>query len=662
MDRPPYDIPAEPGESADGWAPQRRRAAEGFDATPAAAASPFDALMAEFTLRAEAAGLDPAADVAPPAVVPPAVFPPVAAQPVVTPPIAAAPPGAFPPAYGAPVAAPPAEVQPPVVSSAISEGHDAIPSYPLPGYAQPPAYEAPSYRPVDTWEEPASEPTGFELLGLAPTPEPVSPIPAEPVAVAEAAPIAVPVPVSVSAGGGAYDDALTEALPVVPPQAPAYPPVSTAAAFPAPTRPSPALSAPAPAPMPPPTGERFSHAVAIEPEPFDTSTLTVVERAALDNADSDLIASLQQVVLQRGSDLHVTVNAAPTLRVDGSLRPALEDVPWSRNKVTSALMSLLNERQAEKFAEAMELDFAFTISANARFRVNFYQQRGAIGAAFRLIPTEIKQLKALGVPDVVAKFATLPRGLVLVTGPTGSGKSTTLAALIDLVNETRADHIVTVEDPIEFMHTHKKSLVNQREVGADTHSFTAALKHVLRQDPDVILVGELRDLETISVALTAAETGHLVFATLHTQSAPQTVDRIIDVFPPHQQEQVRAQLALTLQGVVCQTLVKRASNSGRAVATEIMVTTPAVSNLIREGQTHQITAAMQAGGQFGMRTLEQHLAELVNAGTITHAAAAEKAQDQESLRQLVTRTDSGHVANALSTGINYNDAFADGPR
>ncbi|KQW08565.1 type IV pili twitching motility protein PilT [Leifsonia sp. Root4] len=322
------------------------------------------------------------------------------------------------------------------------------------------------------------------------------------------------------------------------------------------------------------------------------------------------------------------------------------------------MFTLLSEEQSERFERELELDFAFTISANARFRVNFYQQRGAVGAAFRLIPTDIKQLKELGIPDVVGKFAALPRGLVLVTGPTGSGKSTTLAALIDLVNETRADHIVTVEDPIEFLHTHKKALVNQREVGSDTHSFTAALKHVLRQDPDVILVGELRDLETISVALTAAETGHLVFATLHTQSAPQTVDRIIDVFPPHQQEQVRAQLALTLQGVVCQTLVKRASGAGRAVATEILVTTPAVSNLIREGQTHQITAAMQAGGQFGMRTLDQHLAELVNAGVVSHAAATEKSQDLESLRQLITRADNGRPVNALSTGVDYRDAYS----
>jgi twitching motility protein PilT len=302
---------------------------------------------------------------------------------------------------------------------------------------------------------------------------------------------------------------------------------------------------------------------------------------------------------------------------------------------------------------------AYTISANARFRVNMYQQRGAIGAAFRLIPTEIKSLVDLGVPETVAQFATLPRGLVLVTGPTGSGKSTTLAALIDLVNKTRADHIMTVEDPIEFLHGNQKSLVNQREVGEDTHSFDNALKHVLRQDPDVILIGELRDLETISVALTAAETGHLVFATLHTQDAPQTIDRIIDVFPPHQQGQVRAQLAATLRGVVCQTLVKKASGKGRVVATEVLIATPAVANLIREGKTFQISSAMQAGGELGMHTMDRHLADLANAGVISQRSAIDKAQDVEGIKQLIHRVDSaadGRNAAAASS-IDY-DAYS----
>ncbi|MEO7015738.1 MAG: type IV pilus twitching motility protein PilT, partial [Leifsonia sp.] len=335
------------------------------------------------------------------------------------------------------------------------------------------------------------------------------------------------------------------------------------------------------------------------------------------------------------------VNSPPMLRVDGGLRPVGSTEPWSQEKVRSALNSLLSKQQQDTFARELELDFAFTVSEESRFRVNFYVQRGSVGAAFRLIPTEIKQLAELGVPAGVGNFAQLPRGLVLVTGPTGSGKSTTLAALIDLVNSTRSDHIVTVEDPIEFMHSHKRALVNQREVGHDTHSFAAALKHVLRQDPDVILIGELRDLETISVALTAAETGHLVFATLHTQSAPQTIDRVIDVFPPHQQGQVRAQLASTLQGVVCQTLVKRATGSGRIVATEVMIATPAISNLIREGKTYQVLTAMQAGRDAGMHTMDQHLADLVDKGLITHEAAMEKAQDEENLRQLIHRADAG---------------------
>lgn len=393
----------------------------------------------------------------------------------------------------------------------------------------------------------------------------------------------------------------------------------------------------------------------------DTATLTPAERDALARADPDLIAALREVVLQRASDLHVTVGAAPMVRIDGSLTPAIASEPWGHERTLAALYSLLTERQAEIFKRELELDFAFTISANSRFRVNFYQQRGSVGAAFRLIPTEIKQLRELGVPEAIGGFAGLPRGLVLVTGPTGSGKSTTLAALIDLVNSTRADHIVTVEDPIEFMHTHKKSIVNQREVGHDTHSFNNALKHVLRQDPDVILIGELRDLETISVALTAAETGHLVFATLHTQDAPQTIDRVIDVFPPHQQDQVRAQLAGTLQGVVCQTLVKRASGKGRVVATEVLMMTPAIANLIREGKTYQIASAMQAGRGDGMHTMDQHLAELVNSGVITHKAALDKAHDVESIHRLIQRVESPTEASAramAASGPDFGDSYS----
>lgn len=356
-------------------------------------------------------------------------------------------------------------------------------------------------------------------------------------------------------------------------------------------------------------------------------------------ADPELLQCLHELVAVRGSDLHVSKNAPPMVRIDGTLRPIRGAGAWDAARVAHALYSIVTPAQLVQFEEKQELDFAFALTEESRFRVNFYRQRGTIGAAFRLIPTEIKKLEDLGVPDVVGRFSTLPRGLVLITGPTGSGKSTTLAALIDLVNETRADHIMTVEDPIEFVHKNKKALVNQREVGADTLSFQNALKHVLRQDPDVILIGELRDLETISTALTAAETGHLVFATLHTQDAGQTIDRIIDVFPPFQQGQVRQQLAATLQGVVCQTLVKKATGQGRVVATEVLVATPAIANLIREGKTYQIGSAMQAGRGSGMHTMDQHLAELVNAGTITITAAREKAHDHDTLQRLVTRQD-----------------------
>ncbi|MEZ5189586.1 MAG: type IV pilus twitching motility protein PilT [Schumannella sp.] len=358
-------------------------------------------------------------------------------------------------------------------------------------------------------------------------------------------------------------------------------------------------------------------------------------------ANGDVLSALEQVLFTGASDLHVTANSMPMLRVDGRLRPVPGAGMWNQDEVTAALRALMTEEQQESFDKNHELDFAYALPGGTRFRVNCYQQRGATGAAFRIISTAIRSLEELGVPDVVAQFATLPRGLVLVTGPTGSGKSTTLAALIDLVNRTRYDHIVTVEDPIEYVHGNKRSLINQREVGSDTHSFSAALKHVLRQDPDVILVGEMRDLETISVALTAAETGHLVFATLHTQDAAQTIDRVIDVYPSHQQDQIRTQLAATLQGVVSQTLVARASGTGRVVATEVLVTTPAIANLIREGKAFQITSVMQAGRAMGMHTMDQHLADLVNEGTITREAAYEKAHDPDSLDRLIRREDLG---------------------
>jgi twitching motility protein PilT len=353
--------------------------------------------------------------------------------------------------------------------------------------------------------------------------------------------------------------------------------------------------------------------------------------------DLDLGGTLTYMLEAGASDLHLTIGAPPMIRLHGALEP-IESLPALRPEVLQrVLFSILTQKQREKFEEELELDFAYALPGKARFRVNLYRQREAIGAAFRLIPYEIKTLETLGVPPVVGNFSTLARGMVLVTGPTGSGKSTTLAALIDQANRTRKDHIMTVEDPIEFLHRHKSSLINQREVGEDTHSFGNALKHVLRQDPDIILVGEMRDLETISVALTAAETGHLVFATLHTQDAAQTIDRIIDVFPTNQQQQVRVQLAGSIQGVVCQTLCKTVDGRGRAVATEVLVATPAIRNLIREGKTHQIYSAMQAGAQHGMHTLDQHLAELVKTRKISYEQGLEKAHHIEDFQRLAGR-------------------------
>ncbi|MCC2314812.1 type IV pilus twitching motility protein PilT [Cellulomonas xiejunii] len=346
---------------------------------------------------------------------------------------------------------------------------------------------------------------------------------------------------------------------------------------------------------------------------------------------------LREMVRLGASDVHFTTGSPPMVRISGSLQPLDQFGPVMPDGLRRSIYSILAQKQRERYEEELELDLSYAVRGLARFRVNVYQQRESIGAAFRVIPYEIKPLEELGVPPVVGTFAGLPRGLVLVTGPTGSGKSTTLASIIDLANRTRQDHIMTVEDPIEFLHRHKKSLVNQREVGADTHSFANALKHVLRQDPDIILVGEMRDLETISVALTAAETGHLVFATLHTQDAAQTIDRVIDVFPSHQQAQVRTQLAGAIQAVVCQTLCKRTDQPGRAVATEVMIATPAIRNLIREGKTHQIYSSMQAGAKQGMHTLDQHLAELVKSGKITYEVGLEKCHHVEDFNRLTGR-------------------------
>jgi len=346
----------------------------------------------------------------------------------------------------------------------------------------------------------------------------------------------------------------------------------------------------------------------------------------------ELLSALLEV---GGSDLHLTAGAPPTVRVHGDLE-ALPNYPkLTPRSLQGMIYAILPQKLRERFEQELELDMSYSLPGKARFRVNVYQQRDAIGAAFRLIPFEIKSLDQLGLPAVVADLARFPRGFVVVTGPTGSGKSTTLAGMIDVVNSERAGHIMTVEDPIEFLHKHKRCIVNQREVGADTQGFGQALKHVLRQDPDVILVGEMRDLETISTAITAAETGHLVFATLHTQDAPQTIDRIIDVFPPHQQQQVRVQLATTLQGVVTQQLIQTADGQGRVVSSEVLVATPGIRNLVREGKVHQIYSAMQAGGRYGMQTMDMSLAGHVKAGRISQQMAFERCHDPEELQRLV---------------------------
>jgi len=349
----------------------------------------------------------------------------------------------------------------------------------------------------------------------------------------------------------------------------------------------------------------------------------------------DFAEVLLEVLDRRASDLHITAGTPPMLRVRGRLAP-MEGYPVLTPTDTREIVySILSDSQRQKFENNWQLDFAYQIPGKARFRVNAYFQRSAVGAAFRLIPFDVVPLETLGLPPVVAEFANRPRGLVLVTGPTGSGKSTTLASLIDVINATREEHIMTIEDPIEFLHKHKKCMVNQRELGSDAMSFADALKGALRQDPDVILVGEMRDLETIGTAITAAETGHLVFATLHTQDTPQTIDRIIDVFPSEQQGQVRAQLAVALQGIMTQTLLPTADGAGRTVAAEVLVPTPAVRNLIREGKSHQIYSVLQTGGAQGMQTMDAALSQLVRAGKITRQLAESRAHSVEELKRLI---------------------------
>ncbi|MEW6696441.1 MAG: type IV pilus twitching motility protein PilT [Bacillota bacterium] len=340
------------------------------------------------------------------------------------------------------------------------------------------------------------------------------------------------------------------------------------------------------------------------------------------------------------SDVHITVGKPPVFRINGLLHsmdtmPGLEpELPRTKlmpEQTLEMARSIMDANQYKKFTELGEVDFSYSIAGTGRFRVNIFKQRGSVAVAMRIIRTQIPTIRELRLPEVVCHLARKPRGLVLVTGPTGSGKSTTLAAMIDLINTQTSSHIITLEDPVEYLHYHKQSIVNQREIGLDSLSFGNALRAAMREDPDVILVGEMRDLETIATAITAAETGHLVLATLHTTGAAQTIDRIIDVFPPHQQQQIRIQLSNTLQGVICQQLLPRRDGTGRVVALEIMLANPAIRNLIRESKTHQIISQIQTGARFGMQTLDMSLRNLVLEGIISAEAAREKAVDAEML-------------------------------
>lgn len=335
---------------------------------------------------------------------------------------------------------------------------------------------------------------------------------------------------------------------------------------------------------------------------------------------------LEDVIRKQASDLHLQVGLPPMLRIDGSLIPVPGINPLDIETVEKLIFAILDQDQQQILTKDKEFDFSFAFGDLSRFRVNAFHERGNLAAALRLIPNEIKTIGELGMPNIVNTFSSYPRGLVLVTGPTGSGKSTTLAALVDQINTDKAHHIITIEDPIEFTHKSKKSVVVQREVHYDTYSFSAALRSSLRQDPDVVLIGEMRDLETISAAITIAETGHLVFATLHTNSAAQSIDRMIDVFPPHQQPQIRAQLSNILMGICSQRLVP-SIGGGRVVAAEILTATPAVRNIIREGKTHQLDAVIQTGGDQGMQTMDKTLVGLVQAGTVTYEEARNFAVD-----------------------------------
>ena len=342
---------------------------------------------------------------------------------------------------------------------------------------------------------------------------------------------------------------------------------------------------------------------------------------------------MREAVEQRASDIHLTVGVPPTLRINGAL-VRLNLPPLGPADTLRLFESIAPEERQTFFRQNGEVDFSHTIHGLSRFRVNAFRQRGSVAIAVRLIPEQVPTLEQLELPEVIANLARKPRGLILVTGPTGSGKSTTMAAMINLINEEQSCNIITLEDPIEYLHRHKKSLINQREVNADTRSFANGLRAALREDPDVILVGEMRDMDTISIAVRAAETGHLVLATLHTSDASQTIDRIIDVFPPYQQQQIRTQLSLTLQGIISQQLLPRRSGTGRAVAVEILVATPAVRNLVREGKSHQLLTVIQTGAKTGMQSMDAALRDLCRAGIVADEEALMRASDPDNFLRL----------------------------
>lgn len=486
----------------------------------------------------------------------------------------------------------------------------------------------------------------------APAPAPASPSgegpqgsgPIMPIAAPESAPEVVRAPMGVPGGS---EPSTPAPAPVTPPAQSA--PSSPAAVTPPVSSPQPGYGAPAPVSPVSPVASPASPAASVPPaspgssgygapQPVSSGVPSPVGGGAVGSDDVPHIDDLLRLMLQRGgSDLHITVGSPPGIRQRGELVSVENMKPLTPRDTMEMLLSLLSEEQRRRFETELELDFAYSIPGVSRFRANIFQQRNSMGAVFRVIPIKIPTMDELALPKVCKFLAERPRGLVLVTGPTGSGKSTTLAAMIDHINETRSLHIITMEDPIEFMHRNKKAFVNQREVGEDTHSFAAALKRVLRQDPDVILVGEMRDLETISAAITAAETGHLVLATLHTTGGPETVDRIIDVFPPHQQQQVRMQLSNTLEGVLSQVLLRSTDGRGRVLAMEVMLGIPAIANLIREGKTHQMATIIQGGSDKGMQTLDQHLRSLLTQGKITFEEAISKAKSPRELADMLGR-------------------------